>query len=480
LWITESGGKVSRVDPVSGAKTVVYTAPDYFAGSAAEKSTLCFQPMIGVGTLGMALHPDFMSGSPYIYFVYSYNSGSPQAPVTKFKIERLTWNSTSHSVTSNTTVVSLMPTGYDHLGGRLMIIKQNGTPYLFFTVGDNGISEANDPGCYSPQSNNPNNFAQDPSYKNGKIHRFNVDGTVPSDNPIAGNSFYTRGHRNPQGLMYNPGQNIIYDVEHGDRSDDEINVLLPGMNYGWKYVRGFHNDNNFPGEANFVATYTPHAQIANDALKEPLYAWCSVPQSTTVNANDWCTVAPSDGIYYGSTGIPEWTNSLLVVTLKNGNYSDIGVYQLKLSANGLGPDPLVSPNPHLLFSEDQAQNGRLRDIAVSPDGTKIYLINNGGATNDKITVYTYQPPASIQTSTLNAFSIQLSPSPLDGAALQITCSEKLVDVELSDLYGKVVCSANGNGTTGSLLLPELTPGVYICHIRTESGKTIKKKIVKDR
>ena len=244
LWLTEYGGKVSRVDPLTGNKTMVFTATDYFDGGASEQSTLCFQPKIGVGTLGMALHPAFTNSlTSFIYFLHSYNSGTTINPVTKFKIHRLTWSASSGIVTSDTTLVNLMPSGYDHLGGRMMIIEQNTIPYIFLTVGDNGVSETNEPTCYSPQTTNPNNLAQDPNYKNGKIHRFNLDGTIPASNPIPGNSFYTRGHRNPQGLMYNPNQQIIYNIEHGDRTDDEINILQAGMNYGWKYVRGYHGDN---------------------------------------------------------------------------------------------------------------------------------------------------------------------------------------------------------------------------------------------
>ncbi|MBK6641236.1 MAG: hypothetical protein IPG39_08325 [Bacteroidetes bacterium] len=59
LWLTESGGRVIRVDPVTGNKQIVYTAPDYFNGSPLEQWPLCFQPNIGAGTLGLALHPDF-------------------------------------------------------------------------------------------------------------------------------------------------------------------------------------------------------------------------------------------------------------------------------------------------------------------------------------------------------------------------------------------------------------------------------------
>ncbi len=228
LWLTEAGGKISRVDPTSGNKIVVYTASDYFSGSSLEQSSLCSQPNIGVGTLGLTLHPNFLNVSTsFIYYLYSYNSGTTLAPATKFKIVKLTWDAMSNTVIANTDLVTQLPTGYDHLGGRLLAITQNSISYLYLSCGDNGISETNSPTCYSPQSNNPNNFAQDPNYKNGKIHRFNIDGTIPFDNPISGNSFFTRGHRNPQGLMYNSSQNILYDIEHGDQTDDEINILQP-------------------------------------------------------------------------------------------------------------------------------------------------------------------------------------------------------------------------------------------------------------
>lgn len=412
IWLTEAGGKVARVDPANGNKSIIYTASDYFGGSPLENSSLCPKLKIGAGTLGLALDPDFMDpDKSYIYFVYSYNSGTDLIPATKFRIKRIKWDATTNTVVKDTNIVNLITTGYDHLGGRLMAVKQNNIPYLYLSIGDNGRSEENSPECYSPQSNNPNNFAQDVTTQNGKIHRFNLDGTIPSENPIPGNSFYTRGHRNPQGLMFNTDLEIIYDIEHGDRTDDEINILHKGMNYGWKNVRGYHGDNSFPGEDLFVANYTPNVLVPNDSLVEPLYAWCNTPD-TSSTWTDWCTVAPSGGIYYESTGIPNWNNSLLIVTLKDGLTTDKEVYKFKLQANGdLVPSTIQNPNPQRFFGADQALNGRLRDIAVSNDGRSIYLINNGGTTKDKITVYEYDTTTSINNYNSHLINIQLYPNP---------------------------------------------------------------------
>lgn len=476
LWLTEAGGKVSRVDPVSGNKTVVYTASDYFAGGASETCTLCFNPKIGTGTLGMALHPDFLNASTsFIYFVYSYNSGTSTNPVTRFKIERLTWNASTQAITANTTLVQDMPTGYDHLGGRLMIAPVNTVPYLFLSSGDNGVSETNSPDCYNPQSLNPNNFAQDPTHKNGKIHRFNLDGSIPADNPLSGNSFYTRGHRNPQGLIYNPVQNIIYDVEHGDRTDDEINVLEAGMNYGWKFVRGFNGDNNYPGESAFVSGYTPYPGIANDALKEPIFTWCSTPQPSDDQFLDWCTVAPSGGLYYGSSSIPDWTNSLLVVTLKDGVSTDEQLFQIRLNADGksVAPSTQANPNPRTFFGSDQVLNGRLRDLAVSPDGMKIFLINNGGANRDKITVYTYTGPSGLNAQNLSDFELKLYPNPTDGI-IKIASSETVSRCRLYNLLGEL--QGDWTATTG-INLQDFASGTYYLAIETVTGRVTFRKLV---
>lgn len=475
LWISEDSGIIARVNPINGEKTIVYKAADYFAGDSTEMLNLCFHPKIGHGTLGMALHPDFLnSTTPYIYYVYSYNSGTKLLPATKFKIVQLTWDIGIDSVIAHKDLVLNMPTGYDHLGGRLMVVNRGGIPYIFFTVGDNGISDQNSPDCYSPQSNNPNNHAQDPNFKNGKIHRFNIDGSIPSDNPIAGNSFYTRGHRNPQGLMYNKDLDIMYDIEHGDRTDDEINILEKGKNYGWKNIRGY-NDGLFPGELAYFNNYVPNPLIAGDALKEAFFSWCAETPPTDNDNLNWCTVAPSDGIYYNSDGIPQWKNSLLVVTLKNGNNTDQELYQFKLNPDGksLVTSTLLNPNPAKFFGSDQFLNGRLRDIAVSPDGKNIYLINNGGNVLDHITVYRYQ--ATSTHSQLNNNLVTIFPNPAYDI-LQIQSNEKLESLDVQNIMGQQLISINQ--PVENIEITKLYAGMYFLKIKSISNNIITKSFIK--
>lgn len=473
LWITESNGVVSRVNPETGYKTVIYTANDYFGGSASENAVLCPSLHIGSGTMGLALHPDFSTpGFSFLYFIYSYNAGTGSAPETRYKIRRLEWNPNTEQVIGYLDIVSGISNGYDHLGGRLLSIKQNAVPYLFVSVGDHGASEANSPGCYDPASDNPNNYAQDPNTDNGKIHRFHMDGSIPADNPIPGNSFYTRGHRNPQGLVFNSDLNILYDIEHGDRTDDEINILEKGMNYGWKDIRGYHSDENFPGESAYFANYVPNPLILNDQLTDPIYSFCTEPTPSNPNGNSWCTVAPSDGVYYNSSAIPQWKNSILLVTLKDGDNTDMEVYRFKLTTQGtIAPGTSSNPNPQRFFGEDQHLNGRLRDIAVSPDGKKIYLINNGGGTTNtsKITVYTYTGISEVPASDLKIY-----PNPTSGNLQVMVPENTSYSIRILDSKGAQLMEFSGDLESINLDLSTLAAGLYWIHYQSEASKHILK------
>ena len=471
LWLTEAFGTVSRVDPITGEKIVIFEAYDYYLGSPLEDLPGCDQP-IGHGTLGLALHPDFLEeGSSLIYFVYSYNSGTDSLPSTKFRVKQLTWDLENEVVLDDTNLINDLPTGHDHLGGRLIAVKQAGNPYLFLSIGDHGRSEDNNPTCYDPPSSNPNNLTQDPNYQNGKIHRFNLDGTIPDTNPIAGNSFYTRGHRNPQGLTYNPSTELLYSIEHGDRTDDEINILEKGMNYGWKQVRGYHDD-NIENEMNFLANYEPHPAIANDELKEAFYSWCTGPTpADSVSFLQWCTVAPSDGIYYGSEGIAEWTNSLLVVTLKNGDGTKREVYQFQLNENGtLVESTPQNLNPKRFFGDQQGMNGRLRDITYSPDGKTIFLINNGGADRDKITTYTLMPTSNNEVENLVEKSIKLYPNPIGNTLfVEIPQLDNKVELKVYNLIGNLIFHQIIQNQTFQLDVKNWESGCYWIQVSTKDN-----------
>jgi glucose/arabinose dehydrogenase len=103
-----------------------------------------------------------------------------------------------------------------HNGSRLVIANDK----LFITTGD------------ASNTSLPKNI----SARNGKVLRLNLDGSIPADNPVAGNAYWSFGHRNPQGLVY--ANNRLYSSEHGPSNDDEINIIEKGKNYGWPNVAG--------------------------------------------------------------------------------------------------------------------------------------------------------------------------------------------------------------------------------------------------
>ena len=357
-----------------------------------------------------------------------------------------------------------LPNVYDHWGGRLISATLNGSHYLVYSIGDLGISEDSNPNCYPNQADNPNNFTQDPDSLQGKIHRFNMDGSIPDDNPVPGNSFYTRGHRNPQGLAFNPIYGLIYDVEHGDRTDDEVNLLRSGMNYGWKDVRGFANDGSHPGEDQFATNYVPHPNIPGDELTDPLYSWCTDPNLNGTSWSEWCTVAPSVAEYVDNYQIPEWNNSLLVVTLKDGDYTDKSLRVLHLNNDG---DAIIGEET--FFAEDQDTNGRLRDVAIAD--LSVFLINNGGTDRDKITVYQYV----IVCSPWPPETLEIFPNPSEGI-FNFHAPDTIVSTYVYSLTGDLVNEQHGE--LYSVDLSNIANGYYRMKLVNSGGRIYNELILR--
>lgn len=301
LWVTERFGRVSRIDPQTGTQDVILdiSGQVYAAGEA--------------GLLGMALHPDF-ANHPWVYLAYTYLQGT----LKREKVVRYEYNGTS--LQNEFILIDSIRAATTHNGCRLIITPDN---KLFFTTGDAQVTAA----------------AQDTNDLSGKIHRINLDGTIPADNPWPGNPAYSIGHRNAQGLYY-ASNGILYSSEHGPSTDDEINIIEPARNYGWPNVKGYCDQ---PGEMTFCQEYN---------VAEPITAWTP-------------TIATSDIVYYDHPSIPEWQGNILLTTLKNKR-----IYALELDGSGTA-----------VVDEKQYFNdfwGRLRDICIGPDGA-IYLATNGAS-----------------------------------------------------------------------------------------------------
>lgn len=175
-----------------------------------------------------------------------------------------------------------------HDGGRLRLGPDGA---LYATTGDAGRTE----------------LAPDPGSLNGKVLRID---------PESGrSSVFSKGHRNPEGLCFEPGGRLL-STEHGPSGDDEVNVLTQGYDGGWPGARG-----------NGIQNY----------------------QSS---------VAPAGCVVYGASLIPAWRGSMLFATLRGAS-----LRRLTFHANGSVKDEEVLLSGVL---------GRLRDVAVGPDGA-VYL-----------------------------------------------------------------------------------------------------------
>lgn len=303
IWMTEKSGKISRVNPSTGQVSPVFTISEVVSNGEG-------------GLLGMVLHPDF-SSTPHVFVVYDYNKSGTYTE----KVVRYTYNGTT--LTNPQTIIDNIAAASIHNGSRLLIIDNK----IFISTGDANTTSS----------------AQTAGSLNGKILRLNLDGSIPADNPVAGNPYWSWGHRNPQGLVYANG--ILYSSEHGPSNDDEINIIEKGRNYGWPDVQGFCDGGN---EQTFCTT---------NNVKEPIKAWTP-------------TIAVSGTDYYESDYIPQWKHSLLVATLKNTR-----LMQLKLDT-----DHKTVTETNEFFD---GKYGRMRDICISPEG-KVYICTSSG--NDKIIV----------------------------------------------------------------------------------------------
>lgn len=300
LWTTERYGVVSRIDINTGVKEELLD----LSSQVYEQSE--------AGLLGLTLHPDFAT-MPYVFFVYTYVSGS-----IKERLVRYSWDGSN--LHSPLTIIEDIVGYTTHIGSRLLFLP-DGT--LLMTTGD--------------AQDQPS--ALDLNELTGKVLRFNIDGSIPTDNPIAGSPVWSYGHRNAQGLVMAPN-GIIYSSEHGPTTDDEFNILEMNGNYGWPEVHGFCDN---PSE---------NIYCANNTVTEPLYAWTP-------------TIAPSDIIWYDHAAIPEFQNSILMAVLKNKR-----IIRLRFNAAG----DVVQDETSYFVNEF----GRIRDVAQGPDG-ELYLATNGSS-----------------------------------------------------------------------------------------------------
>ena len=387
IWVTESVTYlVKRINISNGNATTLInlsTLKNFSSGDGGR------WPQGGL--MGMALHPDLYSADPavraakpWVYLAYVYNRPTGQTCSTNsgssnpcyFNTRIVRYDYSGNTLTNPVTILDNMPGSNDHNSGRLIIgpdLK------LYYTIGDMGAGQFNN----SSRTNN----SQATDVLEGKTIRLNTesdgdagqDAWVPDDNPFYNSSsisprdyVYSMGHRNSQGIVWANvnGTNILFNSEHGDKTDDEVNILSPGKNYGWNRMSGYCDD-NYTG-----LTLGGYSGVDEDAFctatpanTQPVKTLFTINQSE-INSlpsgfTGWPTVAPSSIDVYSANKIPGWQHSLLIPCLKAGR-----VFRLKLNATGTGIANNAGGTDTATYFRGE---GRFRDLAMSPDGLKIYL-----------------------------------------------------------------------------------------------------------
>jgi PQQ-dependent dehydrogenase (s-GDH family) len=407
LWVSEAKGyRVDQIDAATGNKTVLLDINDQRDFPRYDKMGRQSggKPWPQGGLMGLALHPQLLAGKPYVFLFYVYhfegkdNSGdgckvNAGGCFFKGRLVRYEYNKATQKLVNPNIICDSIPQSNDHNGGNIVIAPVNGKNYLFYGIGDMGAGQFVNGGR--------TNHAQQTTSYEGKVLRFNTepdgdagqyDKWIPNDNPFnsqAQSAVWSIGHRNPEGIAYGMinGKPMIYSSEHGPFSDDEVNLIEKGKNYGHPLIIGYPDDNYnglaagasqndaLPGKWHtaypLINTEKQNVERIGAAnYRAPLMSFWPTSNSvlTTLLNNivtgngrqQWQSEAPSSIAVYTANAIPGWKNSLLVPTLKSGK-----LIRLKLSADG---DKIVGDTANYFKSRQ-----RYRDVAVSADGRKIYL-----------------------------------------------------------------------------------------------------------
>ena len=282
------------------------------------------------GLNGIAVDVDF-AANPFIY-VCAARDADGAGSAAPWLNEVLRYQVTPERTLANAEVIFTgAAAAFQHNG---CAVEMDASGKLWLGIGDGAVPAR----------------SQDPESLNGKILRINRDGSIPADNPIMpGNddpsAVYSMGHRNPQGIAFEPGTGQVWAAEHGPSVDDEINRILPGANYGWPCYTGAGNP--------FITTGCGPAS----AYSNP--AWTSGA----------ATVATSGMTFLDHPLWEAWAGTAIVAQLKE---QDLRRFTL---ANG----GTTMTQADLFFD---GQFGRLRAAVLAPDGSLYVTTSNG--TNDRI------------------------------------------------------------------------------------------------
>jgi len=316
LIFTERSGNIRFLSKDGGVSQPVKGTPSVFVRQDG-------------GMLDIALHPDFAkNGWIYLSYTtvqpgYQVQPGDDQAPnmapLTMTYIVRGKINANNEWVNQQTLFnppADSFRVAADHYGSRFLF---DGKGHFFWSMGERHDMQ----------------MSQNLASPLGKIHRLNDDGSIPKDNPFVSTpgalpSIWTYGHRNPEGLAFDPATGIFWETEHGPTGGDEVNIIEPGKDYGW----GVATMGIEPGIGRLHAT----------GMTDPI---------TFFNPS----IGPAGVTFYTGNKFPAWKGNLFITGMT-------GEKLIRMEIKGR----------EIASQETVIQNyGRVRDVKTGPDGL-IYLL----------------------------------------------------------------------------------------------------------
>ena len=314
LLFTQKAGTMRLFDTSTQSNTLISGLPSNISASGQG------------GLLDVAISPDYAK-SQSVYATYSITGGF-------LSLARFTLNGTAASNWQVLHTTESASTWNGHYGSRIAFGPDG---KLYWSVGEGGGGSLG--GASSPHQNGQklNTFW-------GKIHRMNLDGSVSADNPIlpgqvARSTIFSYGHRNPQGMAFEPTGNRLFVNEHGPSGGCELNLVEAGKNFGWPlYSTGI----------NYNGTSISNGHTA-PGIVAPLKSWTPA-------------FAPSGLTFINHPSFRDWNGNLLM-----GSLSRKHLLMIKMT-NGV-------PSNETILLEN---NGRIRNVKMGPAG-KIYVsVEDGG------------------------------------------------------------------------------------------------------